>query len=82
MLADITELLKGKTGAFPASSFEGATIDGKVYGVPGIIKAVALYYNKSTVPTPPKTTDELLQMVKDGKKIVIWQERLPQLRLG
>jgi arabinogalactan oligomer/maltooligosaccharide transport system substrate-binding protein len=73
VLADITELLKGKTGAFPASSFEGATIDGKVYGVPGIIKAVALYYNTSTVPEPPKTTDDLLALVKSGKKIAINQ---------
>ena len=73
LLADITEALKGKTGAFPASSFEGATIDGKVYGVPGIIKAVALYYNTSTVPEPPKTTDELLALVKSGKKIAINQ---------
>ena len=46
VLADVTSLLKGKTDAFPPSSFDGATIDGKVYGVPGIIKAVALYYNK------------------------------------
>ena len=73
LLADLTEVLKGKTGAFPASSFDGATIDGKVYGVPGIIKAVALYYNTSTVPNPPKTTDELLALVKSGKKIAINQ---------
>jgi arabinogalactan oligomer/maltooligosaccharide transport system substrate-binding protein len=73
LLADITELLKGKDGAFPASSFEGATIDGKRYGVPGIIKAVALYYNTSTVPTPPRTADELMDLVKSGKKIAINQ---------
>jgi arabinogalactan oligomer/maltooligosaccharide transport system substrate-binding protein len=34
---------------------------------------VALYYNKSTVPNPPKTTDELLALVKSGKKIAINQ---------
>ncbi len=73
LLADITELLKGRTDAFPPSSFDGATIDGKVYGVPGIIKAVALYYNTDTVPNPPKTTDELLDLVKSGKKIAINQ---------
>ena len=67
------ELLKGKTDAFRPVRFEGATLDGKLYGVPGIIKAVALYYNKSTVPNPPKTTDELLALVKSGKKIAINQ---------
>ena len=41
--------------------------------MPGIIKAVALYYNKSTIPNPPTTTDELLALVKSGKKIAIYQ---------
>jgi arabinogalactan oligomer/maltooligosaccharide transport system substrate-binding protein len=58
---------------FPRASFEGAKVGGKIYGVPGITKAVALYYNKDTIPTPPATTAELLQMVKDGKKIAINQ---------
>ena len=52
---------------------DGVTVGGKLYAVPGIIKAVALYYNKSTVPEPPKTTDELLALVKSGKKIVLNQ---------
>ena len=82
VLADLTALLKGKTDAFPASSFDGATIDGKVYGVPGIIKAVALYYNKSTIPTPPKTTDELLQMVKERQEDRYLARCLPQLWLA
>ena len=42
-------------------------------GVPGIIEVVALYYNKSTVPNPPKDADELLALVKSGKKIAINQ---------
>jgi arabinogalactan oligomer/maltooligosaccharide transport system substrate-binding protein len=73
LLAPLDDLLAGKTDVFPPASFEGARVDGKVYGVPGIIKAVALYYNKSTVPTPPATTDELLQLVKDGSRLVINQ---------
>jgi arabinogalactan oligomer/maltooligosaccharide transport system substrate-binding protein len=73
LLAPLDDYLKGNTAGFVPSSFEGATLDGKVYGVPGIIKAVALYYNKSTVPAPPKNTDELLAMVKAGKKIAINQ---------
>ncbi|MBP7687011.1 MAG: extracellular solute-binding protein [Thermoflexales bacterium] len=73
LIAPLDDLLKGKTDAFPPASFEGAVVDGKVYGVPGIIKAVALYYNKSTVPTPPATTADLLKLVKDGKKIEINQ---------
>ena len=58
---------------FPRASFEGAKVGGKVYGVPGIAKAVALYYNKTTIPNPPTTTAQLLQMVNSGKKIAINQ---------
>ena len=58
---------------FPRASFEGAKVDGKIYGVPGIAKAVALYYNKSTIPNPPATTAQLLQMVKSGKTIAVNQ---------
>jgi arabinogalactan oligomer/maltooligosaccharide transport system substrate-binding protein len=46
-------------------------VDGKIYAVPGIIKAVALYYNTATVPTPPATTADLLALVKSGKKLVL-----------
>ncbi|MEI6338194.1 MAG: extracellular solute-binding protein, partial [Verrucomicrobiota bacterium] len=74
-LAPLDKLLKEEDAAnfFPAASFEGAKVAGKVYGVPGIAKAVALYYNKATIPNPPATTAELLQMVNSGKKIAINQ---------
>jgi arabinogalactan oligomer/maltooligosaccharide transport system substrate-binding protein len=74
-LAPLDKLLKEEDAAnfFPPASFEGAKVAGKVYGVPGIAKAVALYYNKATIPNPPTTTAELLQMVNSGKKIAINQ---------
>ena len=73
LVAPIDSLMADKLSLFSQAGIDGLTVDGKLYGVPGIIKAVALYYNKSTVPTPPKTTDELLAMVKSGKKIAINQ---------
>ncbi|RPJ51828.1 MAG: extracellular solute-binding protein, partial [Chloroflexi bacterium] len=73
VVAPIDELVAGKLDGYTEAGVNGVTVDGKIYAVPGIAKAVALYYNKDTVPTPPATTDELLQMVKDGKKIVINQ---------
>ena len=73
LLAPLDDLLAGKTDAFPPESFAGATIDGQTYGVPGIAKAVALYYNKSTVPEPPATTDELLELLASDHKIAINQ---------
>ena len=73
-LAPLDKYLKvDAANFFPRASFEGAKVGGKIYGVPGIAKAVALYYNKATIPNPPTTTAELLQMVNSGKKIAINQ---------
>jgi arabinogalactan oligomer / maltooligosaccharide transport system substrate-binding protein len=47
----------------------GSSVDGKVYMVPEGLKAVAMYYDAEKVPTPPATTDALLQFVKDGGKV-------------
>jgi arabinogalactan oligomer/maltooligosaccharide transport system substrate-binding protein len=70
---DLTDMLAGKLDAFSKVSIEGMTVDGKIWGVPESAKAVALYYNKSTVAEAPKTTDELLAAVKAGKKLVLNQ---------
>lgn len=72
LLTPLDDLLKGKLDQVSKAGVAGMTVEGKIYGVPGIIKAVGLYYNKTTVPTPPKTSDELLKAVKDGKKLVIY----------
>lgn len=73
LVAPLDDLLAGKLDGFSKTAVNGVTVDGKIYAVPGIIKAVGLFYNKATIPEPPKTTDELMQMVKDGKKISIMQ---------
>ncbi len=63
---DLTDKLAGKLDHVSATGVEGMKVDGKIYGVPESAKAVALYYNKSMVSTPPTTTDELLALVKGG----------------
>ncbi len=68
VVAPIDALVKGKLAGYTQAGIDGVTVDGKMYAVPGIAKAVGLYYNKSTVPTPPATTADLLSMVKAGKK--------------
>ncbi|MBN1312043.1 MAG: extracellular solute-binding protein [Anaerolineae bacterium] len=52
-----------------ATGVDGMKVDGSLYGIPESAKAVALYYNKSLVETPPTTADELLQQVKDGAQM-------------
>jgi arabinogalactan oligomer/maltooligosaccharide transport system substrate-binding protein len=67
LFLDVTDKLNGKLPNASDVSIEGSKVDGKMYMVPESLKAVAMYYDKSKVATPPATTDELLQAVKDGK---------------
>ncbi len=69
LIAPIDSYLTGKLTNYTQAGINGVTVDGKIYAVPGIAKAVGLYYNKSTVPNPPKTTDDLMNLVKSGKKL-------------
>jgi len=70
LLLPLDDKLKGKLDKVAPLGIDGLKVNGKLYGVPMLFKAVALYYNKDKVPTPPKTTDELMTMVKAGKTIV------------
>ena len=72
MVLALDDKLAGKLDGVSQTGVDGMKVDGKLYGVPESAKAVALYYNKSMVDNPPKTTDELLQMVKDGKKLQLY----------
>ncbi len=47
-------------------AIEGSKVDGSFYMVPESLKAVALWYDKSAIATPPATSAELLAGVKDG----------------
>ncbi len=66
LFLDITSMLEGKLGNDSTTAVEGSKVDGKLYMVPESLKAVAMYYDKSKIATPPATTDELLAGVKDG----------------
>jgi arabinogalactan oligomer/maltooligosaccharide transport system substrate-binding protein len=69
LIAPIDNYLQGRLTGYTQAGIAGVTIDGKIYAVPGIAKAVGLFYNKSTIPTPPQTTDDLMNLVKSGKKL-------------
>jgi len=66
LFLDVTTMLEGKLGNASEVSVEGSKVDGKLYMVPESLKAVAMYYDKSKIATPPATTDELLAAVKAG----------------
>jgi arabinogalactan oligomer/maltooligosaccharide transport system substrate-binding protein len=70
-LADLTGKIDDVLANTNEVSVAGSTVDGKVSMVPESLKAVAMYYDSEKVKTPPTTTDELMQFVKDGGKLGI-----------
>ncbi len=66
LLAPLDEALKGKLENVLTVALEGAKVNGKLYMVPESLKAVALFYNKDRIKTPPKTIDEMLAAQKAG----------------
>lgn len=69
LLADITELAKDKLGDYSQLSIDGMSVDGKLYGIPESLKALALWYNKDLIATPPATTDELKALMEGGTPV-------------
>lgn len=51
---------------FMPQTLQPLTYRKSVYGLPLAFKTLVLFYNKDKVPTPPKTTKELIEM---GKKL-------------
>lgn len=49
---------------FIPTTMEAMTYRGTVYGLPLDYKVITLIYNKKLVPTPPKTSGELVSMAK------------------
>ena len=66
LFLDVTSMLDGKLTNDSQVSIDGSKVGGKLYMVPESLKAVAMYYDKSKIATPPATTDALLAGVKDG----------------
>src|SRR5688572_4736592 len=69
LIADITDLAAGKLEGVNQLGIDGMTLDGKLYGIPESLKAVAFWYNKSLLPTPPATTDELKALMESGQEV-------------
>jgi len=71
-LMNLTDALNGKLDGFSQVAIDGSKADigdGKgpqFYMVPESLKAVALWYDSAKVATPPASTDDLLNGVKDG----------------
>ncbi len=51
-------------GRYLKATMDAMTYQGNVYGLPLNFKVITLIYNKKLVPTPPKTTQELVALAK------------------
>jgi arabinogalactan oligomer/maltooligosaccharide transport system substrate-binding protein len=71
LIADITELAAGKLDGVNQLGIDGMSLDGKLYGIPESLKAVAFWYNTDMLPEPPKTTDELKALMEVGTPVSI-----------
>ena len=70
-IKDITDLAAGKLGDYSDLSIGGMSYEGKLYGIPESLKAVALWYNTDMLPNPPATTAELKSLMEGGTPIAI-----------
>lgn len=64
--------LGAKASSVDPVALKAFTYDAKVYGLPYLVEAISLIYNKDFVPNPPKTWDELKTIAKqlqDDKKV-------------
>lgn len=73
LLSDVGDVSAAFVPSTTQVAIDGSQVDGKYYMVPESLKAVAMFYNKDKVATPPATTDELLKAVKGGMKFGINQ---------
>jgi maltose-binding protein MalE len=64
VLAELPADLNGKAASFREVGLSAFSYDEKLYGMPYVSEAIALYYNKDLVPTPPTTWEELKTTAK------------------
>jgi arabinogalactan oligomer/maltooligosaccharide transport system substrate-binding protein len=71
LIQNLETALTGRLDHVYPAAVQGMQYEGQLYGVPESAKAVALFYNNSTIAVPPTTTAELQALVAGGKELVI-----------
>jgi arabinogalactan oligomer/maltooligosaccharide transport system substrate-binding protein len=56
------EMDEATRNGYTKGALDAATYGGKLYGAPAVIETYTLYYNKSLVPTPPASYDDILKL--------------------
>lgn len=62
--------------AVEQKGWDGFTIGGRIWGYPVAFEAASLVYNKTILPVPPRTFEEIPalhdKLRKDGKSAILW----------
>ncbi len=74
MLLPLDDAFQSTLKNISPAALQGMSVDGKLYGTPLFFQSEGLYYRTQAIDTPPKTTDELLAMVRSGKKLVLLED--------
>ncbi len=69
LVLPLDPFIEGRLEGVSQKAIEAMVVDESLYGIPESTVVVALYYNKSLLESPPLNTEELLQLVQDGKVI-------------
>jgi len=60
-LLEPLEFMADRAREFSPAAVSGFTTGGKIFGVPIAVEAIALFYNRDLLPTPPRTWEELIR---------------------
>jgi len=69
LVLPLDSYIEGRLEGVSEKAIEAMVVDESIYGIPESTVIVALYYNRSLLESPPRNTEELLQLVQDGKII-------------
>jgi arabinogalactan oligomer/maltooligosaccharide transport system substrate-binding protein len=69
LIQNLDASFAGKSDQFFPRAIEGVKVNQSVYGIPISIQTIVMYFNKSQIPIPPLTSAELLDMLRNGKRM-------------
>jgi len=69
LVLPLDSYIEGRLEGVSENAIEAMMVDESIYGIPESTVIVALYYNRSLLESPPRNTEELLQLVQEGKII-------------
>jgi arabinogalactan oligomer / maltooligosaccharide transport system substrate-binding protein len=71
LLRELDAAVEQQAGQYLPNALDSMRVGGKLYGMPAALSTIGLYYNTAQVPSPPRSTGDLLNAVKAGTSLVL-----------